>query len=52
MLPIEARQPPAPSVGYLHDARRAATFMRNRLWNPGTGQLLRRYRQGDAAVAG
>jgi uncharacterized protein YyaL (SSP411 family) len=52
MLPVESRQPPALGVGYLHDARRASRFIQKRLWNPETGQLLRRYRQGDAAVDG
>jgi len=39
-------------VGYLHDARRAARFIHDRLWDAGTGTLMRRYRQGDAAVEG
>jgi hypothetical protein len=52
MLPVESRRPPAPGAGYLHDARRAARFIRERLWTPETGQLLRRYRKGDAAVDG
>ena len=37
---------------FLEDARRAARFIRAHLWNPGTGTLLRRYRQGDAGVEG
>jgi uncharacterized protein YyaL (SSP411 family) len=37
---------------FLEDARRAAQFIRTRLWNPDTGTLLRRYRLGDAAVEG
>jgi len=49
---VEARQPPAPGTGYLVDARRAARFIHEQLWNPDTGQLLRRYRKGDAAVDG
>jgi uncharacterized protein YyaL (SSP411 family) len=52
MLPAEARRPVAPGVGYLHDARRAAEFIRTRLWDPASGRLLRRYRKGDAAVDG
>ena len=37
---------------YLDAARRAAGFIRDHLWNPATGTLLRRYRQGDARVDG
>jgi hypothetical protein len=37
---------------YLADARRAAAFIRERLWDGSTGTLLRRYRQGDAGVEG
>ena len=37
---------------FLEDARRAARFIRAHLWNPGTGTLLRRYRQGDAGIEG
>jgi uncharacterized protein len=36
----------------LNDAIRAARFVRRHLWNPQTQTLLRRYRQGDAAVDG
>jgi len=36
----------------LDDATRAARFVRRHLWNPLTQTLLRRYRQGDAAVDG
>jgi hypothetical protein len=35
---------------YLNDARRAAEFIRGWLWDPTTGTLLRRYRQGQAGV--
>ena len=35
---------------YLHDAQRAASFVRARLWRPDEATLLRRYRQGEAAV--
>jgi uncharacterized protein YyaL (SSP411 family) len=34
----------------LASAVRAASFIRTRLWDPTSGQLLRRYRKGDAAV--
>jgi uncharacterized protein YyaL (SSP411 family) len=34
------------------DARRAALFLRERLWRDADGTLLRRYRRGDAAVEG
>ena len=37
---------------YLAAARRAAGFIRARLWNGATGTLLRRYRRGDAGVEG
>jgi uncharacterized protein len=36
----------------LDDAIRAARFVRRHLWNPQAQTLLRRYRQGDAAVDG
>jgi uncharacterized protein YyaL (SSP411 family) len=36
---------------YLEAARRAATFIRHRLWDETTGTLLRRYRAGDAGVS-
>jgi uncharacterized protein YyaL (SSP411 family) len=35
---------------YLADAQAAASFVRQHLWNAGTDTLLRRYRDGDAAV--
>ena len=38
------------SGGYLDAARRAATFIRRTLWDEDTGRLLRRYRDGDAAI--
>jgi uncharacterized protein YyaL (SSP411 family) len=34
------------------DAERAAAFIERHLWNPATGTLLRRYRDGNAAVDG
>ena len=38
------------AAGYLLDARRAARFVHDRLWQPSTGTLLRRYRDGSAGV--
>jgi uncharacterized protein len=35
---------------YLESARRAASFLRQRLWDEGSGRLLRRYRDGEAAI--
>jgi len=35
---------------YLSCARRAASFIRARMWDPTTGRLLRRYRDGEAAI--
>jgi len=37
---------------YLHAARRAANFLHDRMWNPGTSTLLRRYRRGEASIDG
>jgi uncharacterized protein YyaL (SSP411 family) len=37
---------------FLAPARRAAEFIRARLWNEESGVLLRRYRQGEAGVDG
>jgi uncharacterized protein YyaL (SSP411 family) len=37
---------------FVEDARRAAQFIQAHLWDPATGTLLRRYRQGDAGVDG
>jgi uncharacterized protein YyaL (SSP411 family) len=37
---------------YSEAARRAAEFLIGRLYNPQTGVLLRRYRDGDAAIPG
>jgi hypothetical protein len=39
-------------AGYIDTARRAASFIRVHLWNDTAGTLLRRYRNGDAAVSG
>src|SRR5439155_19366917 len=35
---------------YLQAARRAAAFLRERMWNPETRTLLRRYRDGHAEI--
>ena len=40
----------AASAPYLEAARRAATFLRDRMWNPSTATLLRRYRGGHADI--
>jgi uncharacterized protein YyaL (SSP411 family) len=37
---------------YRDAARRAAEFVIGRMYDPATGTLLRRYRQGDAAIPG
>ncbi|HEV3059275.1 MAG TPA: thioredoxin domain-containing protein [Vicinamibacterales bacterium] len=37
---------------YLDAARRAATFVRDRMWNADTRVLLRRYRDGHAEIPG
>jgi uncharacterized protein YyaL (SSP411 family) len=37
---------------YANAARRAAEFLIARMYQPGTGILLRRYREGDAAIPG
>jgi uncharacterized protein YyaL (SSP411 family) len=37
---------------YLETARRAALFLRERMWHAGTGVLLRRYREGHAEIEG
>jgi len=38
--------------GYLAAAREAAEFLITRMYEPNSGQLLRRYCDGDAAIAG
>jgi uncharacterized protein YyaL (SSP411 family) len=38
------------AVGYLTSARRAAAFIRERMWDERTGRLLRRYRDGESAI--
>jgi uncharacterized protein YyaL (SSP411 family) len=40
------------SPRYLQAARRAAAFIRENLWNPAAKRLLRRYRDGEAAIDG
>lgn len=42
------------SAGRVHlaSAQRAAAFIRQRLWDGASGRLLRRYRDGDAAIDG
>jgi uncharacterized protein len=37
---------------YLQAARRAAAFVRERMWHAGSGVLLRRYRDGHAEIDG
>jgi uncharacterized protein len=37
---------------FLDDARRSAQFVREKLWDPASGRLLRRYRKGEAGVEG
>ncbi len=37
---------------YLDAATRAATFLKSVMWNPETGTLLRRFRDGHAAIDG
>ena len=42
-----------PGAGaWLDAARHAAEFIRMRLWQPDSGTLLRRYRDGEAGIAG
>jgi uncharacterized protein YyaL (SSP411 family) len=40
------------AAGYLDAARRSAGFIRSRLWNADEARLLRRYRDGEAAIDG
>jgi uncharacterized protein len=40
------------AAGYVADAQRAARFVREQLWDPAARTLMRRYRQGHAAVDG
>jgi uncharacterized protein len=46
---VQGRQAGRP---YLQAAQRAATFIRERMWNPSTGTLLRRFRDGHAEIEG
>ncbi|MGE0866021.1 MAG: thioredoxin domain-containing protein [Vicinamibacterales bacterium] len=39
-----------PSARHLATAERAATFIKQTMWNEAAGRLLRRYRGGDAAI--
>ena len=39
-----------PTAAHLASATRAATFIRDVMWDARTGRLLRRYRGGDAAI--
>ena len=39
-----------PTAAHLEAATRAASFMRDVMWNADTRRLLRRYRAGDAAI--
>jgi uncharacterized protein YyaL (SSP411 family) len=48
----DAENPENPVNPYLLAARRAAGFLRDRMWNPETRTLLRRYREGEAAIDG
>jgi hypothetical protein len=38
-------------AGHLRSAGRSASFLRDRMWDPGTRTLFRRYRDGDVAIA-
>ena len=40
-----------PAAQHLQSATAAASFIRDVMWNADSGQLLRRYRAGDAAIA-
>src|SRR5262249_42813509 len=40
------------AAAFLHAARRAAQFVRDRLWQPSSGLLLRRFRDGHADIEG
>ncbi len=37
-------------LAFLSSARRAASFIRSRMWDPSSGRLLRRFRAGEAAI--
>jgi uncharacterized protein YyaL (SSP411 family) len=43
---------PAAASAYLDAARRAAAFVRDRMWDARRGTLLRRYRDGHAEIEG
>jgi uncharacterized protein len=38
------------AAAHLESARRAAAFIRDRMWNPATSTLVRRYRDGHAEI--
>ncbi len=40
----------AAAASYLRSARRAASFLRERMWDESQGRLVRRYRDGEAAI--
>jgi hypothetical protein len=42
----------AGGASYLEAAQRAASFVRDRMWNADTRTLLRRYRRGEASIEG
>jgi len=50
VLPAFAGDDKGVAASYLHAAQRAASFVRERLWQPGTGTLLRRFRDGHAEI--
>jgi uncharacterized protein len=50
LLRAFGREGAAASEPYLAAARRAASFIRERMWNSGTRTLLRRYREGVAEI--
>jgi uncharacterized protein len=50
VLALSSDDGPHPTQPYLDAARRAAGFVRDRMWNGDTGRLLRRYRNGDADI--
>ena len=43
---------PSAASAHLESARRAASFLRRTMWDEASGRLLRRYREGDAAIPG
>ena len=49
MMP-DAEASRAAAASYLRSARRAASFLRARMWDESQGRLFRRYRDGEAAI--